>query len=58
MSTDLNIVADMAEVASAVDFDPDKEDKWLFTEMRRKVEERMELRRMKDELGIEELFFD
>tara|TARA_B100000446_G_C10551526_1_gene340578 strand:- start:3017 stop:3196 length:180 start_codon:yes stop_codon:yes gene_type:complete len=59
MSTDYNLVADMAKVATGSDFSPSQNgDKWLFTEMRRRVEDRMEIKRMKDELGLEELFFD
>lgn len=58
MPTDLNIAVDMAEAASSVDFNPYKEDKCLSTEKRRKVEEHLEFKRMKEELGIEELLFE
>lgn len=55
MPTDFNTVT---KVTNESDFNADKDDKWLFTEMRRRVEDRLEIKRMKDELGIEELFFD
>lgn len=59
MSTDFNLIKDMALVTGPGDFAPDQNDEtYCYTDMRRRVEDRLELRRLKDELGVEELFFD
>ncbi len=59
MLTSFNIDTGMYRLSDESDYAPnlDGSDESMYTERRRKIEDMMELRRMKDELGIEELFF-